>query len=335
MKAKIKTGLVVLVLSILIWVFAENQVVQEDTLEVKISLKNSREDLEVDFLDEEAKVLEKEFVYVRLTVAGSGGRIKAMKARQSEIDIPLEITKLIAEPAVASKDYEIPVVNKLLEQKLNHENIYLKVIQSEPEAIRVRVTKLVPQNLLVKVIDAYGSKELTTEVLDPSSVTGFVRAGQKTPDVLVSLSDEQRARAVKEEVSLIGRVVLPGGPKEVPVRLKLKEAGGSRALQRIPLPQYRFLIPPSMLGQYIPRIENEQLLKEPIQYRGSLAAEEMFRSKKYHLILEIREEDVNQPKVLRPIRYDIPKEYINDLEIVNPLPQPIEFHLEKNVEKTE
>jgi len=53
------------------------------------------------------------------------------------------------------------------------------------------------------------------------------------------------------------------------------------------------------------------------------------------LILDIRQEDVNQPKVLRPIRYDIPKEYINDLEIVNPLSQPIEFYLEKIVEKTE
>ncbi len=340
MKAKIKTGLVVLILSILIWVFAENQVVQEDTLEIKVPLKNVREDLEVYYLDEDGKELGKDLEYVKVKVAGSGGRIKAMKEKQSEIEIPFEINKLISEPTVVAKDYEISVVDKLLDQKLNFENIYLKVVQSDPEVIRVRVTKLVSQSLTVKVSDDYG-KELATEVLDPKSVNAFVRSGEKLPEVLVTLNNDQQKRATKEEIPFPGKAALPGGTKEIPVRVKLRESGGSRAPQVIPLPQYRYLIPPSMLGQYTIKIENEQVLKDPIQYRGSPGAEEMFRTKKYHLIIEIREEDLNQPQpilqqpILRPIRYDIPKEYIGELEIVNPIKEPIQFYLEKIVEKVE
>lgn len=330
---KLKTALVVVVLSSLIWVFAERQTSKSHRLAVEVELVSAREDRLVQFLDEHGEPLLADRFKVKLTVEGTASRIQKLKDEQWQPKILLDVQKLGYEPeGNSSQDYTIQVVKELLDgRRLPFKGTFVPVDDDdEPSILRVRVTRLVRRDLNVKVYGKEDGVELKTERLEPSRVSAFLLEGQ-TAEVYgrVELAFARRMRAAKEVITAQGTVESPKGTDEFTVELKLAETTSVLPTVVIKPPRLGITGSPAILNQYRVVIESESLVDDynPIACRGSAQAIEQYRRSEHHLTLVIRQGDQINPTA-RPLKYCLP-EGQEDIEIVDPVRTPIRFRLEK------
>lgn len=159
MRAKVKTALLVILLSCLIWVFAERSVTKEARVDIKIELPSQPDNLLVEYLDDQGNALPEPRMTVRLTVKGPTRRVLAVNETYLK-SITLDATKIGIElKEVNSRKSWVPVMT-ILEGRLysrEGEN-YLQITDTEPTSLHLRVTKLIEKSLPVKVYDRDGGR---------------------------------------------------------------------------------------------------------------------------------------------------------------------------------
>jgi len=338
MLARIQTIIIVVILSCLIWVFAEREVTKTATVGIKIEL-TSPEDILLRFLDNDDNPLEIGGQMVELTVEGPGGKIQ--KVRQDYLN---QITRDIASMGIVlpedrpEQNYDIPVANILDGQLLSKDRQdWLRVVNAKPKFLRLQLARLSRQILPVEVY--YNGAILTQTKVAPSEVEAFVLDGKPT-EARVTLTAAQYQQAQQNEtISLVARAALPGRkPEEFPVKFSLAADSQDRPDKSIKSPRLGIVMPYIMEGQYKVIIDDISQLGEydPIDCRGTPEALEAYQNSDVHLTLKIDESDIADiaAPFSRPLCYYMPLE-CNAIEIMNKKQTPITFRLEKITDITQ
>ena len=331
MPEKLKTGLMVTFLSCLIWVFAERQVTQTEIMTLPVNLDTSRPEFWVEFLDERNVPLTGTGSILRLTVQASAGRI--LKIEQGHFDQPvlLDVTKLnlpLPNPeTIDPQRFQVHVVEDLLKGELRFDQLYLKVTESEPVVLSLQVSRLHLAALQIKVQDLDGNA-LTVESMDPAQVQAYLAPAQLR-ETIILLTPDQIARATRNPLALACPVPNPArkDPTEnYRVNIKLAEQRIRWDSENIQNPRLGYLWPATMKeNMYEVVLEDSSFLEESIEFRATPAAALTYRGQRYHLELEIHEEDPPNQIIPRQASYRTPE---NPAEIeITRRTIPIQFQL--------
>ena len=266
MKGPVRTGFLVLVLSGLIWVFAERSVVEELTVEVKIPLDVLRQDIRLQYFDLVSReIQEDKFYRVTLEVKGPRARIQRLAEKNlTPIIVPLGVQQLMDEAGedFESRDFSVAVMD-ILNGQLHFEGIdaYLQITQAKPSKLGVRAQKLTEVLLKVQVFDASGSRELGLESIEPETVKAWMEPGGVIVPVKILLSRELQMKAESEPITVAAAI--PNRPEKMDFKIKLAAGSGST------LPDYKIsredirfgiAMPPEWSGQYSVQIEGADFL---------------------------------------------------------------------------
>lgn len=315
--AKTKSALAVIVVSCLIWVYAERRVTRPAEFPVTISLDNPSPDLLLQLLDETGKPAATRQVRVDLTVRGSNGLIQAVNDQRLIPEAPRLTLRILGyqdsdEPG--SEDLSALVVKDVMGERLGFEKArpFLQVIKAQPERIRVRVTRLVEKTLDVRVFDSLGLP-LKSARVEPAQVKTFVISGQPA-DARVVLGTEDLLPG-REVVQAQCRISIADNvpPQNVPVEVHLPAGPASpQTTHTITSPRIGYVMPEWMQGKYTVVIENPEdmaQLREPISCLGSEAAFLDFKDRPSHILIEIVEPEdkalIGEPVHCKP-RYNLP-----------------------------
>ena len=186
---KIKTALVVVVLTLLIWVFAERAVIQKRFVNARVDLLTAQPDLLVRFLDKSGVAQSGTEQILKLNLSGPSGRIQELAALGEDvIKAPeLDITKLGYQEGV--RDYTVGVIEELLEGEVTggYAGDLLSDVLANSEKGYVWITLQIHQN----IIAVASSKELSGIIIvngrKPKEET-LMRANEEKIPVMISNS---------------------------------------------------------------------------------------------------------------------------------------------------
>lgn len=325
----VRSALLTLMLTLLIWVFAERQVIQSVELEAQLTLPTARDHVLMELLDEQGNPIPQQSLMVRLRVEGPTRRIQKAQDQRFRIEVPTTIAEV---PASGSTDYHANIVKEILEWELplKEEQGYLKVVSSEPGFLRLRITRLIPQILPVTIRDEFGN-ELEVASLSPERIE-TVGLGNQIAEATVTLSEQQRRLAMNAPIEVNARVLY--GSRlldEQKILVQLTESGSALPTDEITIPRWGILNPPGIEGKYRIVIDSGiESAQTPIRIQGPTLAITEYKNSRYHLALEVDEKDYKPggEPIPRPLRYHLPEEYIKDIEIIDPQQRVVRFHLE-------
>lgn len=192
----------------------------------------------------------------------------------------------------------------------------------EPQRLEVRVEQLVEKQLMVQCLDENGTPLKAADV-KPGQVPMYVRADY-TGTAYITLSGQQIAAARKGAIVQRPYVNLgPTGPRRIAndeVRIALPAA---EPLNEYPFqPQsIGFVFSRNTQGKFRVQIENESDLRT-VQIRATEEALEAYRKMRYHLLIEIREEDAAMSEIPpREVIFNFPPEFVRRGQIEAALPK--------------
>ncbi|MCP4707403.1 MAG: hypothetical protein GY869_02155, partial [Planctomycetes bacterium] len=298
---KFTTALVVVLLSGLIWVFAEQSVTKTASVPVKIELNQSHDNLLIQLVDDQGQP--QPSMQVELEVEGPNRTIQELAAQTLAPQLaPLTLEQIDYQES--QNEFTREVISLLDETLTFGDDVTLLVIGARPSQIQFRVLELEQATLNVKVYDQESRNPLEVETLNPQTVTAFVQAGT-TPDAKIFLNAAQQLQAadvgltVDADVSLLGRT-----HQSFPVSVKLATgAGSSWPEDSILSAQIRINIlkPATMVGKYEIESVDEfigevQDIYGPIRFQGTSQACQDYRNG-VHLTLEIKDYDAESDKM--------------------------------------
>jgi len=334
MWTKFKTALAVVLLSGLIWVFAERSVTKSATVTVNIGLSQSRENLLVQWIDEQGQA--HEFMQVKLDVEGPSGRIQDIAENELIPQIsPLTIEQ-IGYQQTGDPEFTREVIS-LLNGELTFEgDIYLPIINAYPSQLRLRVTKLERALLNIKVYDYDSRQPLEVEILKPENVDAFVEAGT-TPEAEIFFTADQQLQASSGPIMASAEVRLPGrAPQKFSVEVKLRAGIGSLWPEgEISRSSIRVGIfwPRGLQGYEVEFEDLEARLDDysPIRFQfQSQAALNAYQDQEHlHLMLEVKESDLKGQYTGRRLRYHLPEGREDEINIIDPESKSVRFRVKK------
>jgi len=335
MWTKVKTALVVILLSCLIWVAAERAVTKEATTEITLELPTGPKELMVQYLDDQDNPLPQLRQNFKITVEGPAGKIQAVR-EEFLSTITLDVQELGYVPPEGKKSYDYRIlVTTLLKGRLyskdQQSDNYLLVTESEPQTAHFRVTKLTMHSLAIKVFNQDGL-EMVPEKIEPKTLDAYVPEEGIPLEARLDLTENQRLQAVQAEITVNAKVNLPHRIMEYPVKIKLSKETNLLPEYEIRPPRLYISKPLSLEGKYKVIIDAKELEEyKVIKFRAALADQDKYINAPKHLVLNIFEEDLNKPdlKSARPPEYYLPEEEYGRIEILNKTQYPIKFHLEK------
>lgn len=321
----LKTAVVVVVLSCLIWVFAERSKTQTISVALQVALPNSGE-LLVQYLDNRDMPVPDDSQEVKVVLEGPTGRVQdvAQAAKEGPLD-PVRLTpkELGYVPTETdSETFTVDIVEKLLQGGFSFQRSYLKVNSSAPASLKVRVTRLVQQAVPVRVLDENDNAMTLAKDVE---VLAYILAGTPT-QATVRLDAARKRMAVSRPIEAQAKVRLPNRTDSYLVQVQVQaEAVGPAQVVTIQKPQLVYLMPPTMQGRYKVVLDDSALYEyTPIKYEGS----QNYKNSRYHLALEIYDGDQHQNTVSRRLRYYYLDES-NPIRIIDPRQKAIRFHLEE------
>ena len=217
----------------------------------------------------------------------------------------------------------LPFLQKGKEMK----RLGLKVKSCEPETLDVQVVKLVEKTLTVECFDEDGIP-LEVESI-PSKVKMFALEETRTARVQLSRREIEQARLLPIEKTPY--VVLAAGQTRQassPVKIKI-QAEDVLKDYTIKTPVLGFCLSANLQDKYKVEVDNLNEVRSPIAIRATPEAKLAYESMRYHVILEIDDEDAKPKEGKREVAYNFPEEYVRkkEIELKNPQPVIAQFRL--------
>lgn len=186
----------------------------------------------------------------------------------------------------------------------------------EPQRIDVDVEMLVEKPLVVQCLDESGMPLKAADV-KPGQVPMFVRADYTGP-AYITLSNQQIEAARKNPISQRPYVNLgPTGPRRIAKEDVKIELPATEQLDEYPFqPQsIGFVFSRNTIGKFRVQIENDSDLRT-VQIRATEEALEAYRKMRYHLLVEIRDEDAAMSEIPpREVIFNFPPEFVRSGQI--------------------
>lgn len=334
MQIKLKTVVVVVLLSVLVWVFAERAVVKTAMVDVEIEVFSNNPEYIVQYLDKQGETIPESSQRVQINVKGPASLIQPL--REGKLIPRVVRSDIETENYTNLSDQEFrdftPRVLDVLDSKVMFEGMgaYLIAEDSKPAVLPIRVTKLIPVTLNIRVVDENGIllPPDRIESIEPKQIQAYV-AGGMTNDAEVTLSSVQQAKAAQQAIAVPVRIPGLARAEQKQVAIKLMPETTTRPTSEITKPRVGICKSPGVEGKYriIPEdLENRlELDYKTIKYTGPKSAQKIFEERKYHLILYITDEDISGMNGARKLEYNIP----DGVQIINPSTTTVRFRLEK------
>ena len=331
---KIKSGLIVVLLTCLIWVTAEQAVTKRDQIRVRLQIpqnEGDKIDTIIEFLGEDDMPLPDNKLDVKLTVEGTTGRInQAAKLNSTVQDINTAIIDVLPDPG--KSEIVSLKVRDLLEGKfkIDNRNHFLMVADTQPQTVNMKVTRLV--NKPVPVVVYHRGQKLSPEKVEPAEVKAYVIEGSAT-EAIVELTDKQRQEATEKAITAKAAVFTPyRSAAEFDVSISISPIISVVPEREINSPRFGVLWPYSMEGKYrIVLDEKSPQMDEyqTIQCRGDNQILDAYYESPVHLMIVITEEDLAMidKEIARIPVYNTGVS--QKIEIINRKKTPIKFKIEK------
>ncbi len=265
MQINVKTIIVVVLLSALVWIFAERAVVKTAIVDVEISLFSNNAEFMVQYLDGQGEPTAEISRRVQVNVKGPASLIQALQEGKLTPRIVRSDIEAEKFTNLAGQDYRdfTPRVLDLLDGKVTFEDQdgYLVAEEVNPAVLPIRVTKLLPVSLRVQVV---GENDIPLpqeriESIEPAQIQAYV-AGGATNDAVAILNISQQQKATQQPVTVSARIPGLARPKDVEVKIKLLVETTIWPINQIDRLQVGICKPYSMEGEY--RVIIEDLFKE-------------------------------------------------------------------------
>jgi len=317
MIAKIKKLLLIILLTLLIWVWADisgEVELNNQTASIVVSPTISR-DLWLSLETRPGLDPKSQAVSVVLELTGPRARIEEFKREY----LPLEVE---FSPDIAQNyDQENNNTSVPIEEYVQNDPVIrklgLNVVSVTPKAINVKVERLVKKQLKVVCVDADtnlidGAK--TTPAIIEMSVKE-IWAGEKL-NAYVKLTPSQIEEAQQGLLELNPYVELD--PRRIryaesAVQVTIPPTSEQKMSDAISGPIIGFVFNFEMLNKY--RVEITDAPKV-VEYRATLESSKAFKSQKYHMLLDISLEDApitkggEEKSVTRKLRYNFQQEHV-------------------------
>jgi len=315
MKKKIKYGkiAIVVIITVLIWVWADLAQDEEYAVTgfVTIAVVQSNPDCWVSF-DEKSSASVQEVV-----VKGPASKIAELERELKDAPEGLEFPWYPEKEIVDRAEYDLDVLN-FLKQSKQIKQRGLTVESCQPETIPVSVEKLVEKSLRVQCVDEnkIPIKDATVkpERVDMAVPEDWEGERLVATVLLTSLEIDQARSSPVEGIPYI--VLAPDQIRKSPtvVKIELPPEGDPRKPDRIVV-TLGYIFSGVTQGKYEVDVINLTEVMSPIRIRATSEAKQAYKNKRFQVILEIDDEDINSAELRRELVYNFPERYARKNEI--------------------
>ncbi len=313
---RIKKIVVVVFLALLIWAFAylalEKSVKRVGTLDIS----SSSPELLVNF-DRQTPVT------LSLGVSGQTSKVAEFNKsyglpgnnpQKERLDFYYNPVKY---GHVESGTYNLSVM-QLIQDSDKLKYLGLMLDSCNIETLEVTVERLVEKHLPVQCTAADGSI-LKHDTIDPAFVTMYVRQDYDIPAV-VTLTDQEIIKARTTSVKARPYITIDNKDIQSEQMVTITLPSTQNPLKERPFQPSRigFILSSELQGIYTVQILNEDQLRGITPLMATDQAFEAYKKMPFHLLLEIKEEDINNTSeagIPRPVIYNFPHEYLCSNEI--------------------
>jgi len=329
-KLKFSKLAIVMFLTVLIWVYADLAV--DDTLpvtNVPMSLARMGDtELWATFKNEDGPPLASTIIE-HIVLKGPSSRIAEVRRglNNNLLNLAFSLNPEMQNMTNAGT-YTLNVLDFIRESEQIRALGGLTVESCEPNTLTVNIVKLVRRELEIRAFDE-NARFLESESITPSKITMYVTQdwGQdKFAEVTLTPSEIEKARS--RAVTKRPYIVLGDNQKRISdetVNVKLipeEEELESFTISRV---RVGYSYSPITQGKYIAEPINEVEISSEIKIRATQEAKEAYEKQRFHVTVEIDDEDRSGNEVSRELRYNLPKEYVRSGEIkLDPGYEPVE-----------
>jgi hypothetical protein len=318
MRTKVKYGKIAIVIfiTVLIWVWADlalDERLPISNIPVAVA-KTTNPALWVSFSEKSVVSID------NIVLKGPASRIADVKRKFNAGWLTLEFfLDAQQEGMVHAGEYNLDVLS-FLRKSDQIKQLGLTVESCEPGKLTVNIVELVKKSLSVKCFDE-SRIPLEAESIEPSKVDMLVPenwSGEKlTAEVKLARREIEQARisAVEKTPS----IELAAGQRReaaTAVKIKMPPAEGTLKTYTITRATLGFTLSANLPGKYKVEITNLNEVISSIAIRATPQAKQAYEGMRYHVILEIDDEDVKSEESRREVVYNFPPEFVRRGEIV-------------------
>lgn len=336
-KIKYSKIAIVIFFTILIWVWADLTLEEELTVSsaTVIIAKSTDSALWVTFEGGDESPNSSHSIITNIVLKGPGSKIEEVKREVIDVnDGSLKFDfSLHPEWEAMTKpgEHTLTVLDFVKRSDEIRKLSGLTVESCEPNELTVKVVELVERPLDVECLDEGGSPldALSIESIEGSPVKIFAPGATKR--AIVKLTSSDIKRAITAPIEKTPYIVLPDGQtRQSSTAVKIKMLPDPRNDYTITGARLRYILSPTVLGNYDVDVENLPDLYGGITIKATLEAKQAYEGMPYHVMLEIDDEDVKATDGVRgrPLKYNFPGDYVARGEIeLTQNPVKVQFKL--------
>lgn len=320
-KIKIRKIAVVIFLTVLIWVWSDLALDDEQSFSgATITIGNSRSNLWISFRGEPTIDINE------IVLKGPVSKVSEVRQIISNNPDKLKFTLDAEQEGIVSPGEHKRDVREILRRSIWIRELGLTVESCEPEVVDVNVVELVQKELTVRCIDGDGNPRRPESIV-PDKVQMFVpsswRGERLIAFVKLTRGDTERARS--EEIVKTPYIVLGTGQPlrqaATDVKIKMPPEGDLLQLYSIKNPKLGYCFSYNLQGKYNAEVDNlpDVLI---ITIRATPAAIQAYEENtRYHVNLDIIDGDELEEGIIpREVRYNFPRDFVEkgEIELVSP-----------------
>ncbi len=315
---KISKVIVTVVLTLLIWVWADLALDEEFTISnARIVLaKSINPSLWVTFDGRPGVSLEK--------VVFKGSARKVSDARQ-QINQGRFVPEFYFDPEherMAAPGEHLLNVVTFLNGTDKTQPLGLTVVAADPNRLTVRIVELQKKQLAVKCYDD-NQNPLKAASIDPAQVEAYVPAGREgaalEARVVLGRREIEQARVVAVEKTPFVELA-PGQTREAMSSVKITLPKEQQRLQEYLITSVRlgFSLSSNLQGKYRVELINPEAVLGTVAIRATPEAKRAYDNMRYQVILEIddSDRDAQGAEIRRQLFYNFPEEYVRTDDIM-------------------
>jgi hypothetical protein len=316
-KPKISKIAIVVILTVLIWVWADLAQDERLTLagRVKVAIGEVDDPLSwMVFKRDDKDTPKLQVVLDSVDLKGPVKNINEVRRKQDKgtLDLTLYVSPKLA--GLENDGAHLLRVLDLLRQNDQIKQWGLTVENCEPQSLTVQVQHLVEKSVPVQVVDA-NDHALIADI-DPAQVVAPVPDGEaRIAKIRLSLSDQQLAKRMAVEKRPFVELAA-GPPRNANQTVKVRLPSDEEALKARDIPAtLGICFSRNLQGKYQVKLLNEDAFAT-VSIRATPAAQQEFEKQAFHIILYIRDEDAKPgTEIERDVVINFPPEYFARGEI--------------------
>jgi len=311
----IRKLILVLFITALIWVWADQALTRNTSVPATIAVDKSTDpQLWVTFFDMQPTVP------IRVRLSGAASKIDAVKRKLEDGSLRLEFYINPAEEKIAVAGVHTFKLLPLIQKSRVIADLGLQVESIDPEAVNVNVVQLAKQKLTVQVL---GDNQIPLKdaAVEPATIEMLVRQDW-SGDMLkatVSLTPQEIEQARTAGIWRKPMVELaPGIPRTADTQVKITLPSTKQRLKDFVIDgaNIGYTFSPNLAGKFRVELINQNQVLGPIKIQATDEARLVYGNVPFKVILDISDDDVKASgELTRPVQFNLPPDYVRKGEI--------------------